>query len=1241
MDSPARRRTADIPKTETGLAEWTSRIKALQRDVDADEEAEQRKLEEEIRSSRLARSRRSGGMQYTDRLDLEQPSSPTVAVAADRTTNQADALRKLVGESPASTPASPPPAERKVSGIGSAAHAPMPGSTKAEPVSLAAFMGGRATGPRLNRPAAQPDAHDPTLFEQRTRADIAAPHPVFGSGGVALAGLASKGREVIEPRPVEEPRKAAHVVTGTPAKNWSRERTISTPSPFVPKASEKLAKSPSPVPLHTGQGVRGRVESLYGNANRSVERVSTPTLMRNMKSTEKLSQKPVTPVKPDTLRRPLPTIEPPRQVSPAPHQTPAASTNSRPASVSPPISTPSLARPVQPPLRPMSTGPQVPLSKKPAPAFLKPPQQKDLTPSLSRLQGRGFVQSFVKLSTEIEAASAGSTPERSASPRKASVLDRWNPQPHGSPRPAKSSPKAKNDPRLGSSNTLISYIKPTKTGDNPATDSPEPRQRSKTPSKQVDDYGASSDELGMRPRSRSRSRSNSAAKPSHASPLPSKAKSDLSSVASGRPLSHPTKDRARARRKGASSTVEPAPVTVLQADDSVLQTSPVASEVPPASPLCAITARLKAPPSPIVAHAEEVQPPATIQTQARGEKIRRLQDTWANQSPIAVKPLRKIPLASPSPTRTTFSPTSTSTKVNKHALPGLTRVDTAVPPPSPPLTPPLTTRSDNRPSASPSRHARIPSTGSRPTVMDVAQTFNASSSPTTLGFPKSPTSPKSPRSPISSEDRERNSGGWGEADNERTITPATVKAERRSFTLPALMEEKTPAPSPAGTLKNVDVAAINAVALSGVKGVEEGVFPVVKPVPAKKPDFIQSSKVSIDVANEPIPSVNAASIWDQNSLAYKPDPDQHTVSVDVLNVDGSSTNEVAKGDFNVFVFYDSETLAIVHRSKSRSSGLVTSKVWAWQGRKAEAGEREEKKLQELAKRYSSNLIKCAQSGEPQELVHILGGTLIARQGKRSLWSPDNTTMHRVRSWKGLILIDEVDLNVRYLCSGFSYCICVLDTLWVWYGCGSTPAERNAALGYAQTLASEKNLVEVEEGQEDEMFWMFLGDEGYAKADYWKWRKVEKGIDPRIWRVDCSKKGSEITEAEVFDANEVANAVLVLHLAYEIFVLVGSSARGERRDIRLGLTLAQELSSHTARSKPFRPPVHVLILPSQIPLDLQAAIRGLDEETLHGSEVPDHMNLLTLDNAWTHIQRKEWDSKDLEDGGMMPLGLTPQ
>ena len=73
-----RRKTFELPKDE-GLAEWTSKIKAMQRQVDADEEAEQKRLEEEIAASRLARQRRSRGPGYGGQIsNLDQCESARI-----------------------------------------------------------------------------------------------------------------------------------------------------------------------------------------------------------------------------------------------------------------------------------------------------------------------------------------------------------------------------------------------------------------------------------------------------------------------------------------------------------------------------------------------------------------------------------------------------------------------------------------------------------------------------------------------------------------------------------------------------------------------------------------------------------------------------------------------------------------------------------------------------------------------------------------------------------------------------------------------------------------------------------------------------------------------------------------------------------------------------------------------------------------------------------------------------------
>ena len=70
--SAARRSTMSIPsKPDASLAEWTSKIKALQKQVDEDEEAETRRLEAEIAASRQARLRRSTNLgSRTNSVDL-------------------------------------------------------------------------------------------------------------------------------------------------------------------------------------------------------------------------------------------------------------------------------------------------------------------------------------------------------------------------------------------------------------------------------------------------------------------------------------------------------------------------------------------------------------------------------------------------------------------------------------------------------------------------------------------------------------------------------------------------------------------------------------------------------------------------------------------------------------------------------------------------------------------------------------------------------------------------------------------------------------------------------------------------------------------------------------------------------------------------------------------------------------------------------------------------------------------
>ena len=102
--------------------------------------------------------------------------------------------------------------------------------------------------------------------------------------------------------------------------------------------------------------------------------------------------------------------------------------------------------------------------------------------------------------------------------------------------------------------------------------------------------------------------------------------------------------------------------------------------------------------------------------------------------------------------------------------------------------------------------------------------------------------------------------------------------------------------------------------------------------------------------------------------------------------------------------------------------------------------------------------------------------------------------------------------MKNLCSAFSYCLSILGTIYVWYGIGSVATEREAALAYASSIRGGADIVELNQGEDDdnEMFWMILGESPFADADYWRWRRASSlDINPSVWRVDASKRTNAV------------------------------------------------------------------------------------------------------------------------------------
>ncbi|KAI6135697.1 hypothetical protein EV401DRAFT_2203316 [Pisolithus croceorrhizus] len=396
-----------------------------------------------------------------------------------------------------------------------------------------------------------------------------------------------------------------------------------------------------------------------------------------------------------------------------------------------------------------------------------------------------------------------------------------------------------------------------------------------------------------------------------------------------------------------------------------------------------------------------------------------------------------------------------------------------------------------------------------------------------------------------------------------------------------------------------------------------------------------------------------------NSPSTAPTSDLTTVSIEVMSI---LHEKVTLIPCDTSILYDTELLVIVHRVRTHKSGLVTTKVWCWQGRKSRCGEREEGKVGKLAARYGTSPEYVRQQSEPPEFIHALGGKLATRQGSRAHWSSENTTMHVIRSNNKQILIDELDLvrpiTTIYPCFSlhlFPFVENKESLLWVqllrhhhgqclrvvWYRLGTCGTL--SGIGVRKSLATGvTTVVELTEGENDgndDLFWMIMGDsESYAKADYWKWRQGSIPSEPRCWLVEFSNAGAPVRPVPVLSAETISQeSTYVIDCGWEFFVVVGKRARGKRADITLAdlgtITDHVETCGRIQAALANRTRSYIT---DTLPLDMRLAFRNLDELALNDGLIPDYMNILSVKEAVEH--KLEWGKSALSDQTMLPLGL---
>ena len=95
---------------------------------------------------------------------------------------------------------------------------------------------------------------------------------------------------------------------------------------------------------------------------------------------------------------------------------------------------------------------------------------------------------------------------------------------------------------------------------------------------------------------------------------------------------------------------------------------------------------------------------------------------------------------------------------------------------------------------------------------------------------------------------------------------------------------------------------------------------------------------------------------------------------------------------------------------------------------------------------------------------------------------------------------------------------------------------------------------LEEGSEDEMLWLMLGEGGYASADHWRFRPQSMVATPRLWRVQPQ---GGLVAIQPFCADDLRpDGEYLFDEVFELFVIVGVMARGKRSQIRLAVAAAE-------------------------------------------------------------------------------------
>ncbi|UZJ57164.1 hypothetical protein CBS101457_006484 [Exobasidium rhododendri] len=425
----------------------------------------------------------------------------------------------------------------------------------------------------------------------------------------------------------------------------------------------------------------------------------------------------------------------------------------------------------------------------------------------------------------------------------------------------------------------------------------------------------------------------------------------------------------------------------------------------------------------------------------------------------------------------------------------------------------------------------------------------------------------------------------------------------------------------------------------------------------------KDSYITIDTSSV-LASSSSPSSTGENDIMPK------VVTLDVLSIGPDGSSMPLKGEEGK-ILYETETQVIIARFKdatrtaTSNGGPMATKVFARTGRMSRLLTDpycvEARKVQEIGKQIrAEGVVDARQGRESVELVRMLGGLIVTREGSRKDFEAKGHCLYDVRGCEGASYIDQVDMLSSSLCSAHSAVATLLENVFVWHGRGATSSIRQIALQYARQLQGNihqrttplpsSSITEYEEGREDELFWTCF-DKSTAFSNAWHHRLrpllPESELVPRLYSIHggagvSTKKLVEQSEFSLLDVRR--DGVHILQLPLETYILIGPGARSKRKEIQTCIEVADKMVKTSCKVRGpsmMTAPIHVIAFPSIPPRELKTAFRYWQDDHLNGKSwqrAALRMNCWEKQAALEQLNCMEFPLWQLNDEVFLPIGV---